>query len=139
MILVTGGAGYIGSHVVRDLADKGYSVLVLDNLSTGHIEAVDKRATFVCGDVGDSKVLEQIFTTYSIEVVMHFAANCLVGESVVHPLKYYHNNVAATICLLQKMIDYHITNFIFSSTCATYGIPKESTIHEKLPTKPINP
>ncbi|NHC40743.1 UDP-glucose 4-epimerase GalE [Bacillus sp. MM2020_1] len=139
MILVTGGAGYIGSHVVRDLADRGYSVLVLDNLSTGHKEAIDKRVVFIHGDVGDSKVLEHIFTAYSIEAVMHFAASCLVGESVVHPLKYYQNNVAVTLCLLQKMIDHHIKNFIFSSTCATYGIPDQSTIDEKLPTNPINP
>lgn len=139
MILVTGGAGYIGSHVVRDLADRGNSVIVLDNLSTGHIEAVDKRAIFIQGDVGDPKVLERIFKTYSIQAVMHFAASCLVGESVVNPLKYYQNNVAETVRLLQKMIDHHIKNFIFSSTCATYGIPNQATIDEKLPTNPITP
>ncbi|MEY2194322.1 UDP-glucose 4-epimerase GalE [Neobacillus sp. BF23-41] len=139
MILVTGGAGYIGSHVVRDLADRGYSVLVIDNLTTGHIEAVDKRAIFIQGDVGDPKLLERIFKTYSIQAVMHFAASCLVGESVVNPLKYYQNNVVETVRLLQKMNEYHIKHFIFSSTCATYGIPNQSTIHEKLPTNPINP
>jgi UDP-glucose 4-epimerase len=138
MILVTGGAGYIGSHVVRDLADRGYFVIVLDNLSTGHIEAVDKRAIFIKGDVGDPKVLDFIFQTYSIQAVMHFAASCLVGESVVNPLKYYQNNVAETV-LLQKMIEHHIKNFIFSSTCATYGIPNQAAIDEKLPTNPINP
>lgn len=139
MILVTGGAGYVGSHVVRDLADRGYSVIILDNLSTGHIEAVDKRAVFIRGDDGDPKVLEHIFTTYSIEAVIHLAASCLVGESVINPLKYYQNNVVETVCLLQKMIDHQIKNLIFSSTCATYGLPNQSTIHEKLPTNPINP
>jgi UDP-glucose 4-epimerase len=139
MILVTGGAGYIGSHVVRDLADRSYSVLVIDNLTTGHIEAVDKRAIFIQGDVGDPKLLERIFKTYSIQAVMHFAASCLVGESVVNPLKYYQNNVVETVRLLQKMNEYQIKHFIFSSTCATYGIPNQSTIHEKLPTNPINP
>ncbi|MEH7480115.1 UDP-glucose 4-epimerase GalE [Neobacillus drentensis] len=139
MILVTGGAGYIGSHVVRDLADRGYSVLVLDNLTTGHIAAVDKRAIFIQGDAGDPKVLERIFNKYSIQAVMHFAASCLVGESVINPLKYFQNNVAETVRLLQKMNEYHIKHFIFSSTCATYGIPNQSTIDEKLPTNPINP
>ena len=139
MILVTGGAGYIGSHVVRDLADRGYSVIVLDNLTTGHVEAVDKRAIFIEGDVGDPKVLDRLFTMYSVKVVMHFAASCLVGESVINPLKYYQNNVAATVNLLQKMTDHHVKNFIFSSTCAVYGIPNQETIHEKLPTDPINP
>ncbi|MBV7504094.1 UDP-glucose 4-epimerase GalE [Bacillus sp. sid0103] len=139
MILVTGGADYIGSHVVRDLADKGYSVLVLDNLSTGHLEAVDKRATFIFGDVRDSILLENIFKTFSVESVMHFAGSCLVGESVRDPLKYYQDNVANTVNLLQKMIEHNITNFIFSSTFATYGIPHEAIIHEKMPTNPINP
>ncbi|WP_066258979.1 UDP-glucose 4-epimerase GalE [Neobacillus drentensis] len=139
MILVTGGAGYIGSHVVRDLADRGYSVIVIDNLTTGHIEAVDKRAIFIRGDAGDPKLLDLIFKTYSIQAVMHFAASCLVGESVVHPLKYYQNNVVETVRLLQKMTEYQIKHFIFSSTCATYGIPNQSTIDEKLPTHPINP
>ncbi|PEQ92866.1 UDP-glucose 4-epimerase GalE [Bacillus sp. AFS006103] len=139
MILVTGGAGYIGSHVVRDLADRGYSVLVIDNLTTGHIEAVDKRAIFLQGDAGDPKLLDGIFKTYSIRAVMHFAASCLVGESVVNPLKYYQNNVVETVRLLQKINQYQIKHFIFSSTCATYGIPNQSTIDEKLPTHPINP
>jgi UDP-glucose 4-epimerase len=139
MILVTGGAGYIGSHVVRDLADRGYSVVVLDNLSTGHLEAVDKRATFIQGDVGDSDVLENIFKSHSIEAVMHFAASCLVGESVNNPLKYYQNNVVNTIQLLEKIVEHHINNFIFSSTCAVYGVPDQEVIHEQLPLNPINP
>lgn len=139
MILVTGGAGYIGSHVVRDLADRGYSVLVLDNLSTGHIEAVDKRAKFINGDVGDTNVLENIFNTYSINAIMHFAASCLVGESVINPLKYFQNNVVNTIRLLEKLIEHNIKNFIFSSTCATYGVPIQASIHELLLPAPINP
>ncbi|WP_312469782.1 UDP-glucose 4-epimerase GalE [Neobacillus sp.] len=139
MILVTGGAGYIGSHVVRELADIGYSVLVLDNLSTGHLEAVDKRATFIMGDVGDSNVLESLFQSYSIQAVMHFAASCLVGESVEKPLKYYQNNVVNTIQLLNKMLEHNIKNFIFSSTCATYGVPNQVVIDEQLPLNPINP
>ncbi|MFF2446615.1 UDP-glucose 4-epimerase GalE [Neobacillus sp. NPDC058068] len=139
MILVTGGAGYIGSHVVRDLADRGYSVLVLDDLSTGHLEAVDKRAMFIQGDTGDSHVLESIFQSHSIQAVMHFAASCLVGESVKDPLKYYQNNVVNTIQLLEKMVEHNIKNFIFSSTCATYGVPDQAVIHEQLPLDPINP
>ncbi|WP_413306921.1 UDP-glucose 4-epimerase GalE [Bacillus sp. 1P10SD] len=139
MILVTGGAGYIGSHIVRDLADRGYSVLVLDNLSTGHLEAVDKRVLFIQGDVGDEAVLDKIFKTYPVQAVIHLAASCLVGESVKNPLKYYQNNVVQTVCLLGKMIEHNIGNFIFSSTCATYGIPNQAVIHEQLPTNPINP
>ncbi|MDN3017854.1 UDP-glucose 4-epimerase GalE [Paenibacillus sp. BSR1-1] len=139
MILITGGAGYIGSHVVRDLADKGYSVLVLDNLSTGHVESVDERAIFIRGDMGDRGVLEEIFAAYPIKAVMHFAGSCLVGESVNFPLKYYHNNVSNTVQLLHKMIEHKIRSFIFSSTCATYGIPNQETITEFLTPNPINP
>ncbi|MDP4084405.1 MAG: UDP-glucose 4-epimerase GalE [Bacillota bacterium] len=139
MILVTGGAGYIGSHVVKDLADRGYSVIVIDNLSTGHLKAVDQRAIFIHGDVRDSKNLDNIFSSFPIEAVMHFAANCLVGESVRSPLKYYQNNVETSLTLIQKMIDFHINKFIFSSTCATYGVPNCTFIHETLPANPINP
>lgn len=139
MILVTGGAGYIGSHVVRDLLDRGYQVLVIDNLSTGHLKAVDHRAFFMKGDIGDPKKLEHIFQTYPIQAVMHFAGSCLVGESVMNPLKYYQNNTANTVQLLQKMAEHQITKFIFSSTCATYGIPPtQEPIAERLPPNPIN-
>lgn len=139
MILVTGGAGYIGSHVVKNLVEKGYSIGVLDNLSTGHLQAVDKRATFILGDVGNPTTLDQIFKSYPIKAVMHFAANCLVGESVKNPLKYYQNNVATSLNLINKMIENKISNFIFSSTCATYGVPETKLIHEHMPTNPINP
>ncbi|WP_462410916.1 UDP-glucose 4-epimerase GalE [Neobacillus sp. Marseille-QA0830] len=139
MILVTGGAGYIGSHVTRDLLDKGYQVLVLDNLSTGHKEAVDKRAIFVLGNCGDEEILDRIFQKFKVEAVMHFSANCLVEESVQNPLKYYSNNVEQTICLLRKMNQYGVRAFIFSSTCATYGIPSTAILTESHPQIPINP
>ncbi len=139
MILIVGGAGYIGSHVVKKLLDQNNEVVVLDNLSTGHREAIDYRAIFIKGDISDEKILDALFSHYRIDGVMHFAANCLVGESVVEPLKYYQNNVASTIVLLRAMINHNIKKFIFSSTCATYGIPDTSTIDESCPTRPINP
>jgi UDP-glucose 4-epimerase len=138
MILVVGGAGYIGSHLVEELV-KTDEVVVLDNLSTGHVKAVDPLAVFVKGDLGNEAVLEAVFSTYPIHAVMHFAANSLVGESVIDPLKYYENNVAATLKLLKIMIKYEVKNFIFSSTAATYGIPKDEIINENCETQPINP
>ncbi|MEY8348454.1 UDP-glucose 4-epimerase GalE [Bacillus cereus] len=139
MILVLGGAGYIGSHVVKNLLNEGLEVLVVDNLSTGHLEAVDKRAGFVQANIGDPDLLEKLFTNYPIQVVMHFAANCLVGESVFEPLKYYENNVGNTLVLLKAMIQHGIKKFIFSSTCATYGIPNATFIDETCRTSPVNP
>jgi UDP-glucose 4-epimerase len=138
MILVVGGAGYIGSHLVKELVEKE-EVVVLDNLSTGHREAVDSRAVFVEGDLGDEEDLDMIFNSYPITAVMHFAAFSLVGESVVDPLKYYQNNVAATLTLLKVMLKNNVKNFIFSSTAATYGIPEVDLIDETCPTRPINP
>jgi UDP-glucose 4-epimerase len=138
MILVVGGAGYIGSHLVKELV-KDREVVVLDNLSTGHRWAVDERAHFVQGDLGNQNDLDVLFSTYSIEAVMHFAANSLVGESVVDPIKYYENNVASTLTLLKAMKKYGVKNFIFSSTAATYGIPDVEIITEDTPTNPINP
>lgn len=138
MILVVGGAGYIGSHLVKELANTE-EVVVLDNLSTGHREAVDSRAVFVKGDLGNIDDLVMIFRSYPIKAVMHFAANSLVGESVVDPLKYYQNNVAATLTLLNVMMKFKVKNFIFSSTAATYGIPDVDIIDETTPTNPINP
>ena len=125
MILVLGGAGYIGSHAVKELLDRGYHVLVIDNLSTGHRHSVDMRAVFVEGNIGDCMLLERIFTQYNIEVVMHFAASCLVGESISKPLEYYENNVINTFHLLKVMIKNNIKKIIFSSTCATYGKKKK--------------
>lgn len=139
MILVVGGAGYIGSHTVCELLDKGQKVVVLDNLSTGHRESVDSRAVFEQGDIGNKSDLERVFSTYDIDAVMHFAANSLVGESVENPMKYYQNNVAATLTLLEKMLQHNVMNFIFSSTAATYGIPSFKMISEDTPTNPINP
>lgn len=138
MILVVGGAGYIGSHLVKELVKKE-EVVVLDNLATGHKEAVDSRAVFVKGDLGNVEDLESIFSKYPIKAVMHFAAYSLVGESVQDPYKYYENNVANTLTLLNVMLKYNVKNFIFSSTAATYGIPKEEIILESSLTSPINP
>jgi len=138
MILVVGGAGYIGSHLVKELV-KNREVVVLDNLSTGHRWAVDEKAIFVEGDLGNLTDLDAIFSTFNIDAVMHFAANSLVGESVVDPMKYYENNVAATLTLLNVMKKYDVKNFIFSSTAATYGIPSVEIITEDTPTNPINP
>lgn len=138
MILVVGGAGYIGSHFVKELV-KDYDVVVLDNLSTGHRWAVDAKAIFIQGDLGDSTTVQRIFDTYKIEAVIHFAAFSLVGESVIDPMKYYENNVAATLNLLKAMKRNEINKFIFSSTAATYGMPTVDFIDEKTPTNPINP
>ncbi|MFJ7724850.1 UDP-glucose 4-epimerase GalE [Neobacillus sp. NPDC097160] len=138
MILVVGGAGYIGSHLVKELVEKE-EVVVLDNLSTGHRDAVDSRAIFVKGDLGNVDDLLMVFRSYPIKAVMHFAAYSLVGESVVDPLKYYQNNVASTLTLLQVMMKFKVKNFIFSSTAATYGIPDVELIDETSATTPINP
>ena len=139
MILVVGGAGYIGSHVVKELLDQDKEVVVLDNLSTGFQFAIDSRADFVQGELGDKNVLTSIFTQYEISAVMHFAANSLVGESVTNPMKYYLNNVSATLTLLSVMIEHRIKSFVFSSTAATYGLVEETLITEKTPVQPINP
>lgn len=138
MILVLGGAGYIGCHAVKELLDKGYNILVLDNLSTGHLYLLDSRAIFVEGNVGDSAMLENIFTQYKIEAVIHFAASCIVGESVFNPLTYYENNVMNSFVLLKAMIKHNVKKIIFSSTCATYGL-SEIILDEESPTSPINP
>ncbi len=138
-ILVTGGAGYIGSHTVRYLCDKGYDVIVVDNLIYGHKEAVDARALFIQADLADKRALDQIFDTYDIDAVVHFAAFAYVGESVVEPEKYYFNNVVGTLHLLKSMKEHHVNKIVFSSTCATYGKPQYLPIDEKHPQNPINP
>ncbi|MEM9276137.1 MAG: UDP-glucose 4-epimerase GalE [Cyanobacteria bacterium P01_F01_bin.143] len=140
-ILVTGGAGYIGSHSVLALQQAGYEVIILDNLVYGHQDLVETvlKTKLIIGDTCDSNLLQQIFSTYSIDAVMHFAAYAYVGESVTNPAKYYHNNVVGTLTLLQAMLEAGINKFVFSSTCATYGVPQEVPIEEEQPQNPINP
>ena len=137
-ILIVGGAGYIGSYMCKYLANNGYNPIVLDNLVYGHREAV-RWGPFIEGSMADSKLLKQIFSKYQIVAVMHFAAFCYVGESVTLPAKYYRNNVADTINLLEVMVEKNVSSFIFSSSCATYGEPVEIPITEEHPQNPINP
>lgn len=137
-ILVVGGAGYIGSHMCKYLYGKGMRPVVLDNLSLGHRESV-KWGPLYEGDLDNRKILTEIFTRHDIQAVMHFAACCYVGESVTEPLKYYQNNVAATISLLASLQEHGIDKMIFSSSCATYGEPKNIPIREDQPQRPINP
>lgn len=137
-ILVVGGCGYIGSHMVKQLARAGNKVVVLDNLSTGFRELA-KYGELVVGDLGDVDLLERLFREHSFDGVMHFAANSLVGESVVEPSKYYRNNVGNTMGLLDVMVRHDVRHFIFSSTAATFGEPERSPIDERHPQAPINP
>ena len=137
-ILVAGGAGYVGSHAVIDLIESGYEVIVLDNLKEGHAEAVTE-AELVTADINDDRTLADVFSNNSIDAVMHFAAYTYVGESVENPSKYYNNNVAVTLKLLDKMRKHDVRRFIFSSTCATFGDPIYVPIDEKHPQAPINP
>lgn len=139
MILVMGGAGYIGSHTVKHLLDNGYEVVVADNLIYGHREAVDKRAQFVLADLADIESLEQLFQNHKIDAVVHFAAFAYVGESVEAPEKYYYNNVVGTLNLLKVMLAHGVKKIVFSSTCATYGEPHYTPIDEKHNQTPINP
>lgn len=137
-VLVTGGAGFIGSHVNEMLHKAGYDTVVLDNLVTGNKKAVT-AGTFIEGDIGDRKLLDSIFSKYKIDAVMHFAALVDVGESVKEPLKYYINNTASTIALLESMQKHKVKFFIFSSTAAIFGEPKEKQITETHVCSPINP
>ncbi len=137
MILVTGGAGYIGSHTVRELRSRGYDVVVYDNLTTGHIEAVGD-AIFVKGDLFDVELLKDTFKKYGVDSVIHFAAYSLVGESMTNPLKYYHNNVAGTLALLEAMVACDVKYLVFSSSAATYGDTGEDIISETSPQKPTS-
>jgi UDP-glucose 4-epimerase len=140
-ILVTGGAGYIGSHAVKALEANGHRVIILDNLVYGHKDLVERnfKAKLIVGDVSDRQLLAEIFTTYKIDAVMHFAAYAYVGESVTEPTKYYQNNVLGSIALIESMREHGIQNIVFSSTCATYGIPQYVPIDEEHPQNPINP
>lgn len=137
-ILVTGGAGYIGSHVVKQLGQRGEAVVVLDNLSTGFADAV-LHGELVIGDTGDQDLVARLLREHDIDTVMHFAAHTIVPESVSNPLKYYRNNTASTLNLLQCCQAAGVQHFIFSSTAAVYGIPPEGVAHEDTPTAPINP
>jgi UDP-glucose 4-epimerase len=138
-ILVTGGAGYIGSHAVRDLLDHGFEVTVLDNLSTGHAAAVDPRAHLVGGSTGDVSLLVNLFHTRHIHAVLHFAASIEVGESVTDPAKYYQNNFVSSLSLLQAMQIAKVKRLVFSSTAAVYGSPEMVPIEEGATLRPINP
>ena len=138
-ILVTGGAGYIGSHTALELVRAGHDVVVADNLATGYRSAVPAQAKFYEGDLRDSDFLDDIFLSESIDAVIHFAAFSLVGESVINPLKYYDNNLCGTRVLLESMIKNGVDKIVFSSTAATYGNPENSPILETDRTAPINP
>lgn len=148
MYLITGGAGYIGSHMAFKMLDLGFDIVVFDNLETGHIEIIDalknanskgKFKGFIKGDLKNKKDIDEIFKNFKIDGVIHFAAYSLVGESVKEPKKYWHNNVFGTLNLLDSMIENKVDKIVFSSTCATYGEPKYTPIDESHPQNPINP
>jgi UDP-glucose 4-epimerase len=138
-VLVVGGAGYIGSHCVRQLRDAGHKPVVLDNLVFGHRQAVASDIPFYDCDLGDYDSVAHILKNEKIDLVMHFAAFAYVGESVTEPRKYYENNLVATLRLLEAMLDNGVKKFVFSSTCATYGEPETLPMLESLPQAPINP
>lgn len=138
-VLVTGGAGYIGSHALRALLRSGHTPVALDNLSRGHREAVPSDVPFIELDVRDTEALTQALSAHRIECVMHFAAFAYVGESVAEPLAYYDNNTRGTLSVLEAMERAEVTRLVFSSTCASYGVPEELPIRETTPQAPINP
>jgi len=138
-VLVTGGAGYIGSHMTYALTDRGEEAVVLDNLSTGVRRLVSGRAQFVEGDVGDAALLDRIIAEHGIDSVIHFAGSVVVPESVENPLKYYANNSCASRALIEACVKGGVQNFLFSSTAAVYGIPDTALVNEDAPTQPINP
>ncbi|WP_037287206.1 UDP-glucose 4-epimerase GalE [Saccharibacillus sacchari] len=139
MIAVVGGAGYIGSHAVKHLIEKGERVVVFDNLSNGHRELLHPKAAFFQGDLASRSNLEAFFDQYEVDSVIHFAAFAYVGESVKQPAKYYRNNMANTLNLLDAMLKHEVESIVFSSTCATYGNPVKLPIDETHPQQPINP
>lgn len=138
-ILVTGGAGYIGSHAVLALRDKGWPVVVVDNLSTGFRWAVPEDVPFVEADIGDASAMDAVLSAHNIGAIVHFAGSIIVPESVEQPLKYYKNNTANTRTLLECAVKAGVAHFLFSSTAATYGIPQSVPISEDAPKAPINP
>src|SRR5438552_6994105 len=137
-ILVTGGAGYIGSHAVRLFLSRGHDVWVYDNLSEGHRAAVPAERLIV-GDLAEAQRLDHALLLHRIEAVVHFAAFCYVGESVTDPAKYYQNNVGNSLILFERMRRHGVNRIVFSSTCATYGTPDKVPITEDNPQRPINP
>lgn len=137
-ILVTGGAGYIGSHVVKDLCERGYDVLTYDNLSFGHAEAV-LCGSLVIGDLADKEKLRETFAAFEPDAALHFAAYIVVPESVREPAKYYSNNFCNALNLINVCVEFNVGNFIFSSTAAVYGIPQTIPMNEETPLDPINP
>lgn len=138
IVLVTGGAGYIGSHAVRQLAQSGYHPVTLDNLSEGHRLAV-LEGDFIAGELSDEALLDTLFSDYEIDAVMHFAGRCYVGESMENPQRYYSENVGNFLALARVMFRYGVSKFILSSTCATYGNPVKVPIDEAHPQDPVNP
>ena len=137
-VLVTGGAGYIGSHATKTLSERGFRPVVLDNLSLGHRWAV-RHDLLVNGDLSDADMIRQVLRDYSIDAVLHFAAHAYVGESMTVPERYFRNNVANTLNLLEAMLECKVRHIVFSSTCATYGIPQSLPISESHPQNPVNP
>lgn len=138
-VLVTGGAGYIGSHAVLALLDSGHRPVVIDNLTTGFRWVIPENVSFYEGDIADQELVSKIIKNEQIDAVMHFAGSIVVPESVENPLKYYHNNTAKTRALIEAIVENNVRHMIFSSTAATYGIPETSPVREDMPTLPINP
>jgi len=138
-VLVTGGAGFIGSHTALALCERGEQVVVLDNLSTGFEWAVPEGAKLFVGDIGDQQLVETVISNHGIEAIIHFAGSIVVPESIEDPLGYYHNNTAKTRDLLEVAVANKVNNFIFSSTAAVYGIPEQNPVNEEAPLAPISP
>ena len=138
-VFVTGGAGYIGSVCVEELINAGHEVTVFDNLSEGHRSAVDHRAVFIQARLSDMENIQEAIRDAKPEAIIHFAANALVGESMVNPGKYFRNNVSNGVKILEAAVQGGVSKFVFSSTCATYGMPDQVPITEDLPQRPINP
>ena len=137
-ILVTGGAGYIGSHTVHELVNQGFDVIVFDSLENGHKEFLPENIHFFKGNLASLSDIEKVFISHKIDAVIHFAAYALVGESMENPVKYFHNNLAGGINLVKTMLKFNVKNIVFSSTCATYGIPEKLPLDETHPTNPVN-
>jgi UDP-glucose 4-epimerase len=138
-LLISGGAGYIGSHTAYSALDKGYKVIIIDDLSSGIITNLPPQALFIKGDIGDQALLAQVFSQYPIKAVLHFAGSVIVSESITDPLKYYENNLSKSIKLIKACSRYGVKQFIFSSTAAVYGAPATSRVTENSSTQPINP